>query len=245
MAENNYFKKEGDYIYLNAPECRFYIPEDYFESTAGFAQDRGEMIYGIGLFDIGFFSDGKLIEMKILNIPTWIEMFVYESETKSVLLPRSDEPTLCRVLTFYKGSKIMKSTIIQDSENAVTFLYLVCSGKIPQSVPYSKASQIWKKNQSLNGVHLGVPAVIEEMVLSVTYRNKNNLGEKFCLVAGKDDNVSDYDYKMASIRQICQYSSTFTALTFEDFDSMVTTSLNRTAEHKSEQESPLEKIIKM
>ena len=45
MAENNYFKKEGDYIYLNAPECRFYIPEDYFESTAGFAQDRGEMIY--------------------------------------------------------------------------------------------------------------------------------------------------------------------------------------------------------
>ena len=126
MAENNYFKKEGDYIYLNAPECRFYIPEDYFESTAGFAQDRGEMIYGIGLFDIGFFSDDKLIEMKILNIPTWIEMFVYESETKSVLLPRSDEPTLCRVLTFYKGSKIMKSTIIQDSENAVTFLYLVC-----------------------------------------------------------------------------------------------------------------------
>ena len=65
------------------------------------------------------------------------------------------------------------------------------------------------------------------------------------MVAGKDDNVSDYDYKMASIRQICQYSSTFTALTFEDFDSMVTTSLNRTAEHKSEQESPLEKIIKM
>ena len=61
MAENNYFKKEGDYIYLNAPECRFYIPEDYFESTAGFAQDRGEMIYGIGLFDIGFFSDDKLI----------------------------------------------------------------------------------------------------------------------------------------------------------------------------------------
>ena len=55
MAENNYFKKEGDYIYLTAPECRFYIPEDYFESTAGFAQDRGEMIYGIGLFDIGFF----------------------------------------------------------------------------------------------------------------------------------------------------------------------------------------------
>jgi hypothetical protein len=50
---------------------------------------------------------------------------------------------------------------------------------------------------------------------------------------------------MASIRQICQYASTFTALWFEDFDAMVTTSLNRTRENKPEANSPLEKIIKM
>ena len=50
---------------------------------------------------------------------------------------------------------------------------------------------------------------------------------------------------MASIRQICQYTSTFTAVTFEDLDSMVTTSLNRERENIPETESPIEKIIKM
>ena len=97
----------------------------------------------------------------------------------------------------------------------------------------------------MNGVHLGVPAIIEEMILAVAYRDKSNLSQKFCKVIGQKKNVSEYDYSMASIRQICQYASTFTALWFEDFDSMVTTSLNRTRENKPETNSPLEKIIKM
>ena len=87
--------------------------------------------------------------------------------------------------------------------------------------------------------------MIEELILSVVYRDKNNPALKFCTNASKDLSITEYDYLTASIRQICQYASTFTALWFEDFDSMVTTSLNRTSENKSEMESPLEKIIKM
>lgn len=245
LLSNKYFKRDGDAIYLTAPECKFFIPEEYFKSTSGFMEDRGQMVYGIGLFDIGFFSDGKLTEMKFLSIPTWIEMYVYDSEIKEILLPYSNSPIPCRVLTYYEGSKVMNATIVEDASNAMAFLDLICSGKLPQTIPYNKVAQLWRKNQSLNGVHLGVPTVIEEMILATAYRDKKNLVQKFCKVIGKNDDVSEYDYKMASIRQICQYSSTFTALTFEDFDSMVTTSLNRSAEHKSETESPLEKIIKM
>ena len=50
---------------------------------------------------------------------------------------------------------------------------------------------------------------------------------------------------MKSIREMCQYTSTFNGVTFEDFDSMVTTSLNRTREHIEDPESPIEAILKL
>lgn len=247
MASNGekYFRSDGEDIYLKAPYCEFYIPEDLFKSTAEFAVDKGDKLRGIGLFDVGFFENGKLIEMRTLNVPTWIELYKYEVEDRMVQLPHSDKMEPCKVLIYYEGQKIMKSFVIEDSTNVLIFLKQICAGKMPRSVPYSKSSLVWKKNQSLNGVGLGVPAVIEELILSVSYRDKNNPGQKFAQVAGRDLSVSDYDCTMASIRQICQYASTFTALWFEDFDSMVTTSLNRTATKANETESPLEKIIKM
>ena len=245
MTGTNVFKSDGHFIYLQSPYCEFYIPQSFFKSAAGFAEDRGDTIRGIGLFDVGIFSDGKLVEMKTLNIPTWIEMYVHESENRNVKLSGSDELVPCKVLIYYQGAKVMNAKIIEDSTNAETYLTLICGGKVPASVPYSKTAQLWRKNQQMNGVHLGVPAVIEEMILAVAYRDKNNLGQKFCKVIGQDKDVSEFDYSMASIRQICQYASTFTALWFEDFDAMVTTSLNRTRENKPEANSPLEKIIKM
>ena len=245
MNGTDVFKTDGNIIYLNCPYCEFYIPQSFFKSSAGFAEDRGDIIRGIGLFDVGLFKDGKLTEMKTLNIPTWIDMYVHESEDRDVKLPGSNEPVPCRVLMYYQDTKVMNSKIIEDSSNVELYLKLICGGKIPTSVPYGKSAQIWRKNQRMNGVHLGVPAIIEEMILAVAYRDKSNLSQKFCKVIGQKKNVSEYDYSMASIRQICQYASTFTALWFEDFDSMVTTSLNRTRENKPETNSPLEKIIKM
>ena len=79
----------------------------------------------------------------------------------------------------------------------------------------------------MNSVNLGVPSVIIELILSAAYRYKKDPTKKFSHVIGKDLNVSQFDYTMNNVRQICQYTSTFTALTFEDMDSMVTTSLNR------------------
>lgn len=245
MTGTDVFRSDGTFIYLKAPYCEFYIPQSFFKSTAGFAEDRGEVIRGMGLFDVGIFNDGKLVEIKTLNIPTWIELFVHESENRDVKLPGSDGLVPCKVLIYYSGAKVMSSSIIEDSSNVQSYLSLICGGKLPTSVPYGKSAQIWRKNQQMNGVHLGVPAVIEEMILSVAYRDKNNMGQKFCKVIGRNKNVSEYDYSMASIRQICQYASTFTALWFEDFDAMITTSLNRTRENKPEANSPLEKIIKM
>lgn len=241
-----YFKSDNKYIYLDTPYAEFYIPKYYFDSSGSLAEDKGSIIKGLGLFEVGFFENGKLKEMRALNLPTWTEFFVYESEERDVQLPGgNDEATPCKVLKYLKGQKIMNSGVIEDSSNSEAFLNFILRGKLPTFLKYEDAIKVWRKNQSLNSVYLGVPSVIQELVLSNSYRYKEDQNKKFSQVIGKDGSISQYDYIMNNIRQICQYTSTFTALTFEDIDAMVTTSLNRTRTHAEEVDSPLEQLLKL
>ena len=241
----NYFRSDGKFIYLEAEMCEFYIPKYYFETSGGFAEDLGDIVKALGVFDLVIFENGKLKEMKVFNLPTWIDFFVVSSEDRDVTLPGNDGLTACKVLSYQKGHKIMNSGVVEDSSNVESYLNFVTKGKVPSIVPYERSLQIWRKNQAMNSANLGVPSVIEELILSVAYRDKNDPKTKFAHVIGKNPNVSQYDYVMNNIRQICQYTSTFTALTFEDIDSMVTTSLNRTRNHDPEAYSPIEALIKL
>lgn len=239
------FRSDGNYIYLNAPYCEFYIPMYYFDSskTNSFAQDNNETIRVLGVFDIGIFDgNGKLTDMKLMNLPTMININVYDSENREVKMSNGDVLP-CKVIKYLKDAKIMISSTVQDDENAKAYLQYITGGNLPTFIPYSKLLTLWRKNQRMNGVNFGVPSCYLELILSVMNRNPSDLSQKFATIAGKE-NVSDFGYANASIRQICQYNSTFTALTYEDMDSMITSSLNRSRENKQETISPVEQIIK-
>lgn len=235
------FKSDDLHIYLNISYAEFYIPMYYFDSR--WAIRGSGTISVLGLFNIGLFENGKLKEIKFMNLPTTIELEVYDEEERTLSFEGSPD-TKCLVLKYLNGQKLMESTTIEDSENAQTFLDIIVKGKLPPTIPYSKVLTVWTKNQELNNVNFGVPSSILEMILAVAYRDKNNMEKKFSTVIGLHPETSEYDYKMAKIREICQYASTFTAMTFEDINAMITTSVNRTRENKYEMESPVEKIIK-
>lgn len=241
-----YFKSDGTYIYLNAPMAEFYIPMYYFEdSSGGFASNNGSNIDTIGIFDVSIKNEkGETIKDSIFNVPTNITLYVQESETKTVDLPGTNGEK-CLVLTYYKNSKIMPVDMVKNSDNVAGYFSLITKGKIPQNVPYDKAITLWIKNQSLNGAYLGVSSVLLELILSILYRDKNDLSKKFATVAGKDPDISMYDYIMSNIRTVCQYTSTFTAITFEDIDTMITASLDRTRTGEEEDYTPSEALLKL
>jgi hypothetical protein len=240
----NHFKSDGQFIYLESPYCEFYIPKYYFENNI-FAEDYGSKIHCIGVFDVTFFgSNNEILEHRLLNLPTWIDIFVAESETRTVDLPNRG-PESCLVIKYIKGEKIMDDSNIEDSANVERFSNFILSGKIPAAVPYLKSILLWLKNQKINSASLGVPSVILDLVLASSYRWKENPAIKFAQVYGKEDQVSEFDYVMKRVREICQYTSTFTGLTYEDMNSMITSSLNRTRNHEQETYSPLEDLIKL
>ena len=149
----------------------------------------------------------------------------------------------CKVVKYLKDAKIMQSMIFEDDINSKQYLKSMTAGNLPNLIPYSKALEVWRKNQELNNVHFGVSSCYLEVILSAMYRNPNDLSQKFAKIAS-DKGVSDYDYATASIRQICQYNSTFSALTFEDMNAMLDASLNTTSTGREQKTSPMEQITK-
>lgn len=238
------FKLEKDNIVLDADYCEFYIPQSFFDSTKGFAEDFTEYVNVLGVFRVGIFEKGKLVQIKTMNNPNIMKVYEYETEWRTMNITGNKEEK-CKVLKYVKGQVLFSANAVQNVANIEMFLGALLSGSLPNSVPYPKLLELWRTNLRLNGYKLHVSSTVLEMILAVCFRSKQHKEHKFARSYGKSLDVGDCDYATASIREICQYASTFTSIIFEDIDSMITSSINRQREGKEETESPLERIIKM
>lgn len=240
----NNFRTDDQFIYLNDPYMEFYIPLDYFDETKKFAEDFSDYVNVLGIFTVGIFKDGKISEYKTMKHPYMIKVYVYESETRTVSIPHVGD-VRCKVICFNKDQKVMDAQLIRDAINALTYLNLITNGKVPHSVPYDKAAVLWQKNQEMNDVNFGVRPEVEETVLSLVYRKKGVLSEKFAKTFGSEQHTDPFNYDTADLRKVCQYASTFSSVTFEDIDTMITTSINRARNKIPEMYTPVEQTIKM
>ncbi len=239
-------KNDGENIVFTGEYMEAYIPEFYFESNL--AEEVGSRISLLGLFNVRVFNNkntpGKL---ETVNLPTMIQSFPSEVVKQQIqLIPgEDDEVSSYYVAKYYKGDVFTESTIVQDAINAELFLKILTRGKLPKTIPYSKLLKVWQKNLSMSGVNLGVSSTILEIIISEIYRNKKKPEEKFAKAIGKNPKESEYGYRPADFREVCARNSTFAALTFEDKDQMIVSSININRYNKEESESPIEKIIKM
>jgi hypothetical protein len=202
------------------------------------------MLNLFGVTTVGIFKNGEFDHFDTLKIPSWNKYYVYDVDHRAIDLPGVGK-TNCSVYRYVKGSKFCIGEVLEDSDNAQLMLRFVNYGKIPSTVPYQQSIWLWRKNQKMNKVNFGVPSVIQEVVLSTAYRWKKNPAHKFAKVIGKDPEHDPFDYEMASIRRICQVTSTFTGITFESFDDMVSTAINRSKTGGTENPSPLEDLFKL
>lgn len=232
-------------IAVNIPYLEVYIPMSFFDTAGKFATDNGETIRVIACLPIGIYENGAFKEFRTLKLAECMDLYVYDSEIKQMLIPGMQQEEPVRVLKYFEGQEIMNNFIIHNSLNVQRFMDMILKGKLPPTLRYDYSMLLWNKNLELNELSLGVPATNRELILSVQYRDKSAPTRTFAERLNSDPNATMLDFIMVNNRQICQFTSTFTALTFEDFDSMVTSSLKRTKEGIQEPVSPLEQIIKM
>jgi len=231
------YAKDG-HIYAKE-YLEIYIPEDYFNDK--FAVNRGTSIETIGILYIRAFPDGKGDLIKLLNIPTAIDVMLYDSSDDEIKVHGRTIKVM--VLKYLKDSYVLHQTIQKGREVAGIFLNSLLMGKLPSTLEYSKIIDIWWKNLELSDVSFKVPSKIFEMIIANIYRNPNNTKERFGQYYGRQTNPNGYNYKTGNVRDVVEELSTFSGMVFEDINRMITTGINNSIEGTEENVSPLEKII--
>lgn len=234
---SKYFKSVDTKIVFLGNELQIFVPNSYMESSL--AEAVGDYFSIFGILNVKCIAGGKT-ETATLNVPTF-NLFYPTNTFEST--DENGEKVL--VLQFFKDDAVMDNATRSDMTNSQLFLQMICGGKLPSSIPYDKLLEVWDKNLQANNMNYQVASTIKEIILAEMNRTKGKPEQKFSVVSGSNPNYNKYDYMPTSINKVCSMSSTFSAITFENMDEMIITSINMKRYGKEEKESPLEKIIKM
>jgi hypothetical protein len=241
---------KDDIIYLDEGKMEIFTPQDYIGTISHI---NGDILKTFGAAVYKFYKDpkdkkptkvGTLMLPSFLNFyPTYIDQNVNDTIWDGIYTDLN-ENTYCK-LSFEKGSRVVQRFSIQHLDNVVTFLDLLMARKVDNNIPYPLLSKIFTKNSTDNGVDLGVPIQIIDLIIYKVCRDKKDVSRPFGQIIGKNPKVSPIAYQFANMRDICGADSVFAALTFEDMNTMLDSSLNMTMNGDSQNLSPTEQIIKM
>lgn len=245
FVDEKYFKAVDDNILFVGPYMEAYIPSFYF--TGGKAQEVGDNIKTLGLFNIRTFEDAegkKPNPLRLFNVPAQLMTYPTSYDAANLDLHNNGENEIYVVLKYYQNDIFCPRAIPKSIHAFESFLAVLTAGKIPASVSYDDVFDIWMKNMDVADQSYDVSDTMYELVISEIYRSRQNPVDRFGSVLGKNPKHSPLDYKTASPRDITKINSNFTGITFENVDEMLTASVNRTQTGKAENVSPMEKIIK-
>ena len=220
-------------------QMEIYIPKSYFESNIAF--NRGATIETFGICYLREFDKEEPGPIRLLNIPTIINLNVYSTSDKIIEVKGRSIDVL--TLEYLKDSAVMHQSVTKGKDIANNFLSAMLNGKIPKTLHYNQVLDVWWHNLEISGITYKVPSKIYEMIIASIYRNPHNQKQRYGQFYGKQTDPDGFDYSTASVRNVVKNLSTFSGMIFEDISSMISNGLNNNIKNIEEPESPLEKII--
>ena len=223
----------------------FYIPKEFFNNTTKnpIAQIEGEYVTSIGVMNWSIIDEnGKRGPIKLFNYPTMVMSKPYEIEDIKDVSLCGEDPTDYVMLKFKKGDEVVSQTrvpvLVDNVELFFTMLFM--TAKMPKSIDYSHIWSIFLKNGALNGVSYKLNIQILNVLISMVYRNPNNVAELF----RNTDMRSMINYKMMSLKQVPKFISPYSSIVSEGFDqAFMAASLMKDLPEEEIPDSPLEKVI--
>lgn len=216
-----------------------YIPMEYFNNKV--AINKGSSIETLGLVYIRSFQNGNEGPIQLLNLPTEINLMVYDFKQETVKI--NNIPQDVMTLQYLKGAYVLHQTVTKGRDVANKFLDMMLAGKLPKTLNYTNIIDIWWRNLEISGISYKVPSKIFEMIIATIYRNPKNVKQRYGQYYGKQSDPNGYDYKTGNVRNVVKDLSTFSGMVFEDIGNMISNGINNSIDGIEEPISPLEKII--
>jgi hypothetical protein len=241
MSNLNFFTEKNDSLIFSGNYMEVYIPEYYIENNM--ARYLGNTIETFAIFNFKVFKDENKKDDSKLHTFSFPSPIILKPSSilTGQIGPEKDNDEKFLILKFFKGDIFINNLFMtKQSKNTEMFLNLLTNGKLPSTIPYEKILNLLVENLSINSVNLNVPSTILELIISEIYRDASDLSQPFRFKS----NLAKSKYKTINLKNISNYNSTFTALTFEDIDYALVSSINKTRYNLKETISPVEKTIK-
>lgn len=240
------FLKKDDKCLVDVEYLEAYIPDKLFKK--GLNEVLGDKVNLLGIFNFkvaGKDLDVSKSKIYTFKFPTMMMSKPVSIEDKEMELIKGTGIQKYKVLKYYNGDQMMTSLqVVTSIDNVEKFVNLLIDGNLPNTLKYSDVHELFLKNISINKQDLGITALVISVVISEIYRYKNDMSLPFRKVIGKGK-AGEMDYISANARTVCANNSTFSALTFEDPNTMLVTSINKFRYNRKENYSPVEKIIRV
>lgn len=246
----DYLRKEGNSVIFDGEYMEIYIPKSNFDNDRS-SQLTGEYLFTLGVFNFLVYREGKnakeKAELRTLKLPFKIKI-QYRTffSTKTKLSNELDE-TDYMVFVLERGDLFCVNTEqAQNTNNAKDLIFLIHGGKLPNSIRYESVLDCYLGTTILNGVNLKSELVIFEFIVAELCRYKADTNLPFRKVIGADltGNISEHDYVLINLKTLPAINSTFSALTFEDINQAIISSVKKTKNNEEENETPIEKVLK-
>lgn len=241
-----FLEQDGESIRFTGDILNVYLPKNYFES--GVASYNGNEVNTIAyfFFEVKTFAMEEKDEMGHIytfKLPARI-VFEFDDKNSKIMNIKDTGDIQYDILTMNRGSIFVKNINVEKSAaNAKDFLYMLHKGRFPSLIPYDEIINIYMQNIDLNGMDLGCQNTIYEMMIGELMRNKKNVKEPFRKTINKA-NVSPLDYKNINMKNIAFFSSSYSAIGFEDMNKALISSTAKSLNKEKEITSPVEKVLK-
>lgn len=145
-------------------------------------------------------------------------------------------------LKIFKDEVFISSTIhVMSLANSKAYLRYLQQAKLPDDIPYNETVKSFKYNSEINGISLGVPDILLEMMMGELLRSKKDDSIPFRKIAGKTG--QNLGYKAAKLKELPFINSVFQGLAFENINIAITKGLKISRFNKSQSKAPIEEAI--
>ena len=245
-----FLSREGRSLVFNRDNQTFvfYVPANYFNNSSKIpiAEYKGQYVSFIGVCNYAIIDEkGKRSTIHPFIFPTMFLCKPGEIDTTSGKNLKLDgtEASDYVLLKFKKGDQVVSDTEVPKDINNVEMFFkmAIMTAKIPTTIPYDRLWELFFESAALNGVSYGLNIQLFGILIASICRDPKNLAKRFCETDMKDMNA----YTLINIIMAPKYVSPYVAITSQNWDEAVRSSILLSDDVEKTPVSPLEKVVTM
>jgi hypothetical protein len=245
------FRQVKETVYVDAYAMELYLPYDYAEKSYrgyDYYQVVGTTVKFFCVGNMRFFENEKQLDTPdrlpsyTIGVPMVVTSIPSEIDTRDVVLTPGSYSRKMIVLRYFKDDIFIENMkCLQTPNNAMILLNRLESGKLDHITP-DEAAQILQDVQSMNKANLKIPSEEEEMMIAERYRDRANPSKKARMREGEI--TSPDELVSLNMRQEAQAATTYQAITHEDINTSLITSINRYDKGIVDEPTIMEKVVR-